>query len=212
MTLTRDVEPDVWADPAAERVATPATIVTAVRTVLAVALAAWAATDHDLTLLVVSLAVYWAGDVLDGFVARTMHHETRIGAVLDVLCDRFCAAAFYLGLVWLQPEHAWPVLVYLAEFMVVDCFLSLAFLAWPLRSPNYFYVVDRTIWLWNWSKPAKALNTGAVVISLVVAGHTGVQWLPYAVAIAALAVKVVSSYRLVMILCGRRLASPGQPR
>ena len=75
-----------------------------------------------------------------------MRHETRIGAVMDILCDRFCAAAFYFGLIWLQPEHTWPVLVYLAEFMVLDCFLSLAFLAWPLRSPNYFYAVDRTIW------------------------------------------------------------------
>ena len=79
--------------------------------------------------------------------------------MLDILSDRFCAAAFYFGLAWLQPEHVLPVLVYLAEFMVVDCFLSLAFLAWPIRSPNYFYVVDRTIWLWNWSKPAKAANS-----------------------------------------------------
>jgi CDP-diacylglycerol--glycerol-3-phosphate 3-phosphatidyltransferase len=81
-----------------------------------------------------------------------------------------------------------------------------------MLSPNYFYKVDRPIYLWNWSKPAKALNTGAVVISLVVAGQTGEQWLPYVVAIAALAVKVVSSYRLITILCGRRLAAPGHPR
>ena len=41
-------------------------------------------------------------------------------------------------------------------------FLSLAFMAWPIRSPNYFYVVDRRIWLWNWSRPGKAANSGAV--------------------------------------------------
>ena len=36
-----------------------------------------------------------------------------------------------------------PVSVYLFEFMVIDLFLSLAFLAWPIRSPNYFYAVDQ---------------------------------------------------------------------
>ena len=63
--------------------------------------------------------------------------------MLDIFSDRFNAGAFYFGLAWLQPELAPAVFVYLAEFMVVDCFLSIAFLAWPIRSPNYFYVVDR---------------------------------------------------------------------
>ena len=52
LPLTQDAGQDVWADPAAERVATPATVVTGVRTVLAVALAGWAAHQQDLTLLV----------------------------------------------------------------------------------------------------------------------------------------------------------------
>jgi len=196
MTVTQGAGADVWADPAAERVGTPATVITGVRTVAAVALAGWAAAEQELTWLVVSLAVYWVGDVLDGFVARTMRHETRIGAVLDVLCDRFCAAAFYLGLVWLQPEHAVPVLVYLAEFMVVDCFLSLAFLAWPLRSPNYFYVVDRPIWLWNWSKPAKAANSAIFAVLLLVTGWT---YVALAIALGLLVLKTVSLVRLARI-------------
>ena len=194
MTMTQEAGPDVWADPASERVGTPATMVTGVRTVLAVVLAGLAVTERDLSLLVASLAVYWVGDMLDGFVARTLRHETRIGAVLDILCDRFCAAAFYLGLVWLQPEHTWPVLVYLAEFMVIDCFLSLAFLAWPLRSPNYFHVVDRTIWLWNWSKPAKAANSALFAVLLLVTGWT---WLALCIACALTVVKTVSLVRLV---------------
>ena len=193
MTATQESGPDVWADPASERVGTPATVITGVRTALAVALAGWAASERDLTLLVVALAVYWVGDILDGAVARAMHHETRIGAVLDILCDRFCAAAFYLGLVWLQPEHVWPVMVYLAEFMVVDCFLSLAFLAWPLRSPNYFHVVDRTIWLWNWSKPAKAANSALFAVLLLVTGWT---WLALGIAVGLTVVKTGSLVRL----------------
>jgi CDP-diacylglycerol--glycerol-3-phosphate 3-phosphatidyltransferase len=86
-----------------------------------------------------------------------------------------------------------PILIYLAEFMVVDCFLSLAFLAWPLRSPNYFYVVDRPIWLWNWSKPAKAANSAIFAVILLV---TGMPWVGVAIAVALLVLKCVSLARL----------------
>jgi CDP-diacylglycerol--glycerol-3-phosphate 3-phosphatidyltransferase len=142
---------------------------------------------------VVALVVYWAGDSLDGFVARVRGCETRIGAVLDILCDRFCAASFYLGLVWLHHEYVVPVFVYLAEFMVIDCFLSLAFLAWPVRSPNYFYVVDRTLWLWNWSKPGKAVNSSLFAVLLLV---TGWVWLGALIAASLLVMKTVSLVRL----------------
>ena len=169
-TLADPASLDVWTDPAAERVLTAATVITGIRTVAAVALSAVAAQQQSLTLLVVGLAVYWLGDMLDGFVARVTRCETRIGAVLDILCDRFCAAAFYIGLVWLSPEFALPVFIYLAEFMVVDCFLSLAFLAWPIRSPNYFFVVDRPVYLWNWSKPGKAVNSSFFAVLLLVTG------------------------------------------
>src|SRR4051794_16657118 len=184
---------DVWADPERERIGTSATVITGVRTVASVVLAGFAVHDESLRLLVVALAVYWAGDSLDGFVARIRGCETRIGAVLDILSDRFCAASFYVGLVWLRPELAVPVFLYLAEFMVVDCFLSLAFLAWPVRSPNYFYVIDRPIWLWNWSKPAKAVNSSLFAVFLLV---TGWVWAGAAIAVALLVLKVVSLVRL----------------
>jgi CDP-diacylglycerol--glycerol-3-phosphate 3-phosphatidyltransferase len=164
-----------------------------VRTVASVVLAGLAARSGSLTLLVAALVVYWAGDSLDGFVARIRGCETRMGAVLDILSDRFCAASFYLGLVWLRPEFAVPVFIYLAEFMVVDCFLSLAFLAWPVRSPNYFYVVDRPLWLWNWSKPGKAVNSSLFAVLLLV---TGWVWLGAAVATGLLVLKCVSLVRL----------------
>jgi CDP-diacylglycerol--glycerol-3-phosphate 3-phosphatidyltransferase len=186
-------ELDVWTDPAQERVGTSATVITAVRTVAAVVLAALAAQHESQTLLVVALVVYWAGDSLDGFVARIRGCETRIGATLDILSDRFCAAAFYIGLVWLHHDYALPVFIYLAEFMVVDCFLSLAFLAWPVRSPNYFYVIDRPLWLWNWSKPGKAVNSSLFAVLLLVTG-----WVPLAAVIATglLGMKTASLVRL----------------
>jgi len=184
---------DVWTHPEQERVGTSATVITFVRTVASVVLAGLAARDQSITLLVVALVVYWAGDSLDGFVARIRGCETRIGAVLDILCDRFCAASFYLGLVWLHPDYAVPVFIYLAEFMVVDCFLSLAFLAWPVRSPNYFYVIDRPLWLWNWSKPGKAVNSSLFAVLLLV---TGWVWPAAVIATALLVMKTISLVRL----------------
>ena len=179
-----------------ERLWTGATVITAVRTIASVVLAAAAAYEQSLTLLVVSLAVYWVGDMLDGFYARVRDCETRIGAVLDILCDRLNAGAFYVGLAWLEPDLAPAIYVYLAEFMVIDLFLSIAFLAWPLRSPNYFFVVDRPIWLWNWSKPAKAINSALFAVLLLV---TGWMWVGLAVATALLVVKCVSLGRLMRI-------------
>ena len=179
-----------------ERLLTGATVITAVRTVASVVLAATAAHQQSLTLLVVALGVYWVGDMLDGLYARVRDCETRIGAVLDIMCDRFNAAAFYIGLAWLQPDLSPAIFVYLAEFMVVDCFLSIAFLAWPIRSPNYFFVVDRTIWLWNWSKPAKAVNSALFAVLLLV---TGWMWVGLVIASALLVLKCVSLRRLAQI-------------
>lgn len=196
MTGAAGVDLDVYVHPESERLGTPANVVTAVRTVASVALAGLAAREDSLALLVAALVVYWVGDMADGFVARVRGCESRIGAVLDVLCDRFCAAAFYLGLAWLEPVFVLPVLIYLAEFMVVDCYLSLAFLAWPIRSPNYFHVVDRTLWLWNWSKPGKAVNSAIFAVILLV---TGSAWLGVLIASALLVLKVVSLVRLARI-------------
>lgn len=180
---------DTFADATAERLWTSATVITFVRTIAAVVLAAYAAHETSKTLLVVALVVYWGGDMLDGFVARIRGCETRIGAVLDIFSDRLCAASFYVGLAWLEPHLAPAVFVYLAEFMVIDNFLSIAFLAWPIRSPNYFYEVDRRIWLWNWSKPGKATNSALFAVLLLV---TGWMWLGLVIAVCLLALKCVS--------------------
>jgi len=201
----------IWADPARERLNTPATVVTVVRTVASVALSAVAASQQDLTLLVVALVVHWVGDSLDGWVARIRDCETRTGAVLDILCDRLCFAAFYVGLAWLEPHLAPAIFVYLAMFMVVDCFLSLGFLAWPITSPNYFYVIDRGLWLRNWSHPAKAVNSGLFAILLLV---TGWMWLGLAIALALLAAKcysVASLLRLGMPVPSTTPDSRGAP-
>lgn len=125
------------------------------------------AQQHSLALLLWGLAAYWVGDVLDGTLARLLDSETRYGAVLDLLGDRLSAACFYIGFAWYDPSMVVPVAVYLAEFLVIDAYLSLAFLGWPLVSPNYFHLVDRRIWLWNWSNTGKAINSSAFALFLV---------------------------------------------
>jgi CDP-diacylglycerol--glycerol-3-phosphate 3-phosphatidyltransferase len=184
------------ADPAREKVGTAANLITVVRTVAAAPLALLAAQHGSLMMLLVALATYWIGDILDGTVARLTGRETRFGAVLDILCDRFCAATFYVGLAWLEPDLWLPIAVYLAEFLVVDAFLSLAFLAWPIVSPNYFYVVDRRLWQWNWSKPGKVINSAAFAVLLVGTGNVA---LGTAVAAVLLAIKLGSLVRLMRI-------------
>ncbi|HEX6874150.1 MAG TPA: CDP-alcohol phosphatidyltransferase family protein [Nocardioidaceae bacterium] len=196
MATLAEGPPDVYTDPAKERLGTSANVITLIRTVAAVAVIGGAAQRHSLTMLLAGLGIYWAGDILDGTVARVFGCETRVGAVLDILSDRFCAGAFYLGLVWLTPALAWPILLYLAEFMVVDCLLSLAFLAWPIRSPNYFYVVDRRLWLWNWSKPGKVANSAIFAVLLVVTENAA---LGLVVASALLLLKSLSLVRLMRL-------------
>lgn len=185
----------IYADPATERLLTSATVITFVRTLVTLVLSLWGAYEESLPLLVAGLVVYWVGDSLDGEWARRFDCETRIGAVVDMMCDRLSCACFYLGFLWQLPdgaqtlEMAAPVGIYLFEFMVIDMFLSLAFLAWPIRSPNYFHVVDRRIYLWNWSRVGKAANSGLFAILLLL---TGWWWLGLVIAVALLVLKCVS--------------------
>lgn len=167
-------------------------LITTVRTVLAVALGLEAVVQRSATLLLAAYGVYWVGDVLDGWVARRLDQETRLGAVLDIISDRACCAVLVCGLASLRPE-LWPALaLFLLQFMVLDCVLSLAFLRWPLTSPNYFYLVDRGVWRLNWSPPAKALNTVAVA-GAVAAGSV---LLATTVAAGQLALKAWSARRV----------------
>jgi phosphatidylglycerophosphate synthase len=162
--------------------------ITAVRTAVAVVLAVTALTQRSAHLLVAAYLIYWIGDILDGASARALRQETRAGAVFDIVADRACTSACAAALVVLRPETAWPIAIFLVQFMVIDQLLSLTFLRWPLLSPNHFAAVDRRVHRWNWSPPAKVLNTAAVVIlALLTPPAVAVRF-----ALAVTAVKVVS--------------------
>jgi phosphatidylglycerophosphate synthase len=178
--------------------------VTAVRTAVAVALAVAALTHRSAHLLVAAYLVYWIGDILDGLAARALGQETRAGAVFDIVADRACTSACAAALVVLRPGTALPIAVFLVQFMVIDQLLSLMFLRWPLLSPNYFARVDRRIHLWNWSPPAKALNTAAVVL-LAIFAPTAVA---VVFAVAVTVVKVVSLVAAARLPAGVPHAQP----
>jgi CDP-diacylglycerol---glycerol-3-phosphate 3-phosphatidyltransferase len=150
-----------------ERWATWANVVTAVRLVAGLAIFAYAAVTRSEAWNFIGLGVYWVLDVVDGFLARRLDQETRIGAQLDILADRLLVAFFYLNYVALYPVLIVPVALFLFQFMGIDHYLSNQFMRWPIKSPNYFHQVDRAIWAWNWSPAGKLLNSAVVTAVLV---------------------------------------------
>lgn len=165
-------------------------LITVVRTVGALALGIHALTvDDRLWWTVAGYATYYIGDSLDGLVARLTDTETRLGAVHDIISDRLCTAVLAANLILMEP-HLWPaVLVFLVNFMVLDSVLSLSFLLWDIVSPNYFFVVDRQVFAWNWSHPAKAINNVGVIVA-VLSGSLPIALL---IVVAQIAVKIASA-------------------
>jgi CDP-diacylglycerol--glycerol-3-phosphate 3-phosphatidyltransferase len=159
-----------------ENLATWANGVTLVRTIAGLILFSIAAFEHSPTWNLAGLAVYWVMDCLDGFLARALNQETRFGAQMDILSDRFLMAFFYLNYLALNPDLVVVIALFLFEFMLLDHYLSNQFLRWQLLSPNYFYEVDRRIWWLNWSAPAKFFNSGAVTILLLTTKSTWAVW------------------------------------
>lgn len=187
---------------AGEPLSTVANVVTIARTFGAVGIGAYAVASHSLVLLALSYAVYWIGDMADGWAARRLDQETRIGAVLDIVSDRACTSLLCVALLDHLPG-IWPVaIVFLLSFMVLDTMLSLTFLCWPISSPNYFHLVDRRVWQLNWSPIAKAANTAGVVVAVALGAYAAA----FVIAAAVVAVKLWSSARVSKLLRGLRPA------
>jgi CDP-diacylglycerol---glycerol-3-phosphate 3-phosphatidyltransferase len=165
--ISEAAAPDVSRARPDEPWATWANLVTAIRLVSGLAIFAYAAVTKDETWNLIGLGVYWVLDVVDGFLARRFDQETRIGAQMDILADRILVAFFYLNYVVLYPDLVVPVSMFLFQFMGIDHYLSNQFMRWPIKSPNYFHVIDKKIWAWNWSPAAKLLNSAVVTGVLV---------------------------------------------
>ncbi len=143
------------------------------------------------------LAAYWILDVADGSLARALGQETRVGAQLDILSDRLLLGGFYANFLRAHPALAIPVALHLVQFVVLDQYLSQQFMRWPCLSPNYFHEVDRPVWRWNWSAPAKLANGALATLAIVGAARAGVTWVaPSLVCAAVMGVKIWSLARL----------------
>jgi CDP-diacylglycerol--glycerol-3-phosphate 3-phosphatidyltransferase len=151
-----------------EDLLTWANIVTVVRTVGGLVVFSIAVFKHSRGWNFTGLVLFWGLDILDGFLARTLKQETRLGAQMDILSDRLLLTFFYLNYLMAHPDLVVPITLFLFEFMGLDHYLSNQFMRWPILSPNYFYKVDRTLWRLNWSVPSKLLNSTMVTILLLV--------------------------------------------
>lgn len=182
-----------WQLPPKESLMTVASGVTLVRTLVAVTFAVLAIIHSNQTLLLIGLVSYWVGDILDGIVARALKQEMRSGAVFDIMADRLCVSLIYLAYGFMNPEMMWAIGLYLTEFIFIDGVLSLAFLFWPLLSPNYFYLVDKRIYDLNWSPLGKVVNSSFFLFATVFIGS---PWLSAAIVVAVTAIKLYSLRRL----------------
>jgi CDP-diacylglycerol--glycerol-3-phosphate 3-phosphatidyltransferase len=93
--------------------------------------------------------------------------------------------------------------VFLVQFGVLDAYLTLAFTRWSLLSPNYFGLIDTTVYRLNWSSLAKLTNTSAVVLVWLA---TGSPMAATVLAAAALAVKAFSAVRMARLPVPRVLS------
>jgi CDP-diacylglycerol---glycerol-3-phosphate 3-phosphatidyltransferase len=170
-----------------------ANVVTVVRTVIGLYIFTMAALLDSSVWNFVGLGVYWALDIADGNLARWLKQETRIGAQLDILSDRVLVIFFYFNYVGWHPEILVPMALFMFQFAFIDHYLSNQFMRWPILSPNYFYEVDRQIWLLNWTTLAKFIN-GMLMTILLVVTHS--VWIASIISIIMIGVKVYSVARL----------------
>lgn len=184
---------------------TVANVVTMVRLVACLVIFGHAFATGSQTWNFIGLAVYWLLDMLDGAMARWLDQETRLGAQMDILADRILVCLFYLNYVVIHPAMIVPVLLFLFQFMGIDHYLSNQWMRWPVRSPNYFFLIHRQVWLLNWSAPGKLLNSAVVTLVLV---GTGSPWLGSLVAVAIILLKVWSCVLLARLPAPERAWAP----
>lgn len=185
-----------WRLPQKDTLLTPASYITFLRTIAAVGVGLYALVVRNELLLLLALVIYWSGDILDGYIARRMHCEMRSGAMLDIVSDRLCVAVIYLVYAFFNPEMTLAIGLYLFEFMLIDTFLSLSFLFWPLLSPNYFFLVDKLIYQLNWSVIGKAANSSIFLLATILFNNVV---LSTGIAIILISLKTFSIYRLYKI-------------
>lgn len=144
-----------------------ANIITLVRLAGSLAFFALAIIKQSPTYNFIGLGVHWFGDVLDGLCARKCKQETILGAEIDIIADRVETLFFYIIFLHFHPNLIVPAVIYILDFAFVDFYLSYQFLKYGIISPNYFYKVDQTVYVLNYSPVAKFCNSTVVTLILI---------------------------------------------
>lgn len=170
-----------------------ANLVTCLRVTGSITCFTIAALRGDASWNLAGLLIYWALDSIDGFLARALHQETRMGAQMDIIADRLLITFFYYNVLSRDPHLLLPAGLFLFQYLGPDLYRSIQFLRWPILSPNYFHQVDQRIWALNWSPVAKLSNAGFATALILLLGNA---WLPVLVCAVLLAIKIYSCVRL----------------
>jgi phosphatidylglycerophosphate synthase len=174
----------------------PANGLTVARTLIAITLLCIAACEGSRPLLIAGLLASWAGDMIDGHVARARGCETLLGAQIDGLADRLTALLVIVGSIVIDHGSAVAIAAGAAvwlQFGVVDHALSAQFLRYGLWSPDEFHLNDPSAWRVNWAPLAKIVSNIPVGL-IALAGIA--TWGALAGATVLLAIRANSSVRL----------------
>ena len=171
-----------------------ANILTLLRLCLSLTFFVLAIIRRDPTYNFIGLGIHWLGDMLDGFWARKFKQETILGAEIDIIADRIETLFFYVIFLQFRPWLYFPVAVYIIDFAFVDFYLSYQFLKFDIISPNYFYKVDRTVYLLNFSPVGKFCNSAVVTLILIFFPH--LQIVAILFAFGLISIKVFSIHLL----------------
>jgi CDP-diacylglycerol--glycerol-3-phosphate 3-phosphatidyltransferase len=134
-----------------------------------------------------TIAVIWM-DGLDGFLARKFNESSKLGAVLDILCDRVVEQVYwvtFLGLGWLP---VWIPLVVIVRGVLVDGIRAVALeqgytafgSSTMMKSPMGVLLVSSRFSRWTYAV-AKAVAFSLMILTHIVGWDTpeliAVTWL-----------------------------------
>jgi CDP-diacylglycerol--glycerol-3-phosphate 3-phosphatidyltransferase len=172
-----------------------ANILTLLRLAFSLSFFILAVLKMNLTYNFIGLGIHLFGDYLDGLVARVFKQETILGAEIDIIADRLEALFFYVNFMYLRPALFIPVAIYIIDYSFIDFYLSNQFLKYDIISPNYFYKVDRTVYLLNYSPLGKFSNSTVVVLMLII-----IPQFPFIITIWAVALIGVKLFSIQLLV------------
>ncbi len=148
----------------------------------------------------VGLGIHWVGDYLDGVWARKFGQETILGAEIDIIADRIEMLFFFLNFLFFHPHLYLPAVLFILDFAFIDFYLSYQFVKFDIISPNYFYKIDKRVYLLNFTRPAKSINSSLVAVLLIF-----LPSVPWLATVSAAGLIVIKSYSVHLLNKKRHL-------